>query len=52
LATYDGHVVGNPRQNCSTQVTLGPLDNVALNADVPPDKACTFGPAPSLSPGV
>lgn len=52
LATYDGHVVGNPRQNCSTQVTLGPLDNVALNADFPPDKACTFGPAPSLSPGV
>jgi hypothetical protein len=32
-------------------VTLRPLDDVALNADFPANKACTFGPAPSPSPG-
>ena len=51
LATYDGGVTGTPRDECSTQVTLGPLDDVALNADYPPNKACTFQPAPSPSPG-
>ncbi len=53
LATYDNGVIGTPRDECSTQVILGPLDVVALNADFPPDnKACTFGPAPSQSPGL
>jgi hypothetical protein len=50
LATYDGGVTGTPRDECSTQVTLRPLDDVALNADYPPNKACTFQPAPSPSP--
>lgn len=52
LATNNNHVEGTPRGECSTQVTLSPLGNVALNADFPPDKACTFGPAPSSMPGV
>ena len=51
LAPYDGGVMGTQRDECSTQVTLGPLDDLALNADFPPDKACTFQPAPSPSPG-
>ncbi len=50
LATYDGGVTGTPRDECSTQVTLRPLEDVALNADYPPNKACTFQPAPSPSP--
>lgn len=51
LATYDGGVTGTPRDECSTQVTLRPLDDVGLNADYPPNKACSFQPAPSPSPG-
>jgi hypothetical protein len=51
LATYDGGATGAPHDGCSTQVTLGPLDDVALNADFPPNKACTFRPAPSPSAG-
>ncbi len=51
LAPYSGGVAGAPRGECSTQVSLRPLDDVALNADFPPNKACTFGPAPSPSPG-
>jgi hypothetical protein len=51
LATNNGGVMGAPRDECSTQVTLRPLDDVALNADYPPNKACTFQPAPSPSPG-
>jgi hypothetical protein len=51
LAPYNGGVAGAPRGECSTEVTLRPLDDVALNADFPADKACTFGPAPSPSPG-
>jgi hypothetical protein len=51
LAPYDGGVTGTPRDGCSTQVTLRPLDDVALNADYPPTKACTFQPTPSPSPG-
>ena len=51
LAPYSGGVAGAPRDECSTQVTLGPLDDVVLNADFPPDRACTFQPAPSPSPG-
>ncbi|MEW6223169.1 MAG: hypothetical protein AB1627_00930 [Chloroflexota bacterium] len=51
LATYDGGVTGTPRDECSMQVTLRPLDDVALNADYPPNGACTFQPAPAPSPG-
>ena len=51
LAPYDGGVMGTPRDECSTQVTLRPLDDIALNADYPPNQACTFQPAPSPSPG-
>lgn len=52
LASYANGVMGTPGDECSTQVTLGPLDDVTLNADFPPNKACAFGPAPSPSPGV
>jgi hypothetical protein len=51
LAPYSGGVAGAARGACSTKVDLRPLDDVALNADFPPNKACTFGPAPSPSPG-
>jgi hypothetical protein len=51
LAPYSGGVAGAPRRECSTQVSLRPLGVVALNADFPPNKACTFGPAPSPSAG-
>ena len=51
LATNNGAVMGTPRDECSTRVTLRPLDDVALNADYPPNKACTFQSAPSPSPG-
>jgi hypothetical protein len=50
LAGYAGGVSGPPRDECSTEVSLRSLDDVALNADFPPNKACTFGPAPSPSP--
>jgi len=46
-----GGVAGAPRGECTTQVTLAPLGDVRLNADFPSGKACTFGPAPSMSPG-
>ena len=51
LAPYSGGVAGAPRGECSTSVTLRPLDDVRLNADFPAGKACAFGPAPSPSPG-
>jgi hypothetical protein len=51
LATYDGRETGTPRDECSTHVSLRPLGDIALNADYPPDKACTFEPAPLPSPG-
>jgi hypothetical protein len=51
LATDTNYVVGTPEGRCSTQVTLAPLGDVALNADFPLNKACTFGPAPARSPG-
>jgi hypothetical protein len=51
LAPHSGGVAGAPRGECSTSVTLRPLDDVRLNADFPPGKACTLGPAPSPSPG-
>jgi len=51
LAPYDGGVMGTPRDECSTRVTLAPLGDRTLNADYPSTRACTFGPAPSASPG-
>jgi hypothetical protein len=51
LATNNAGVMGTRRDECSTQITLGGLDNISLNADYPPDKACTFQPAPSPSLG-
>jgi hypothetical protein len=51
LAPYSGGIAGAPRDECSTQVTLRPLDDVVLNADYPPNMACSFRPAPSPSPG-
>ncbi|MGH3381742.1 MAG: hypothetical protein ACRDP6_44145 [Actinoallomurus sp.] len=50
LAPYAGGAAGAPRGECSTQVSLRPLDDVALDADYPPNKACTFHPVPSPSP--
>jgi hypothetical protein len=50
LAPYDAGVMGTPRDECSTHVTLRPLDDVALDADYPSNQACTFEPAPSPSP--
>lgn len=51
LAPYSGGIAGAPRGECSTTVALRPLDDVALNADFPPGKACTLRPAPSQSSG-
>jgi hypothetical protein len=51
LASYDSGTMGTPREECSTQVTLQPLDDVALDADYPAGQACSFRPAPSPSPG-
>jgi hypothetical protein len=51
LAPYRGGVMGTPRDECSTQVTLRPLDTVRLNADYPPTRACTFRPTLSPSSG-
>lgn len=50
LAGYAGGVTGPPRDDCSTQVTLQPLDDVALNADFPPNQASSLGPAPAPTP--
>jgi hypothetical protein len=50
LASYGGGVMSIPRDQCSTQITLRPLDDVGLNAEYPAGKPCTFGPAPSPSP--
>jgi len=51
LATYDSGVTGAPQDECSTQVTLQPLGDVALDAEFPAGGSCTFRPAPSASPG-
>ncbi len=51
LAPNSTGVVGSPRDECSAQVTLRPLDDAVLNADFPPNKACSFGPATLPSPG-
>lgn len=51
LASYSAGVTGTPRDACSTEITLKPFDDVALNAEYPAGKTCTFGPAPSPSPG-
>ncbi|HEY4228118.1 MAG TPA: hypothetical protein VGM49_07250 [Candidatus Limnocylindrales bacterium] len=50
LGTYAAGVTGSPQDACSTQITLGLLDNLALNADFPAGHACTFQPAPVPSP--
>jgi hypothetical protein len=50
LADYAGGVTGPPRDECSTQVTLQPLDDLGLNADFPPNQACGLGPAPAPTP--
>jgi len=51
LASYDSGAMGAPLDECSTQVTLRPLDDVALDADFPAGQACTFRAPPSASPG-
>jgi hypothetical protein len=51
LAANDRGLSGAPRDECVSQLTLKPLDDVLLNADYPPDKACTIAPAPFPSPG-
>ena len=51
LAPFSGGVAGAPRGECSSRITLRPLDDVRLNADFPASQACTFGSAPSPSPG-
>jgi hypothetical protein len=51
IADYVSGEMGTPSGQCSTQVTLRPLDNVTVNADFPADQACTFGPAPTRTPG-
>jgi hypothetical protein len=51
LAPYTGGVAGAPRGECSTEVSLRPLDDTSLDADFPAGRACTFGPAPSPLPG-
>lgn len=50
LADYAGGVTGPPRDDCSTHVRLQPLDDVALNADFPPNQPCSLGPAPAPTP--
>jgi hypothetical protein len=52
LATFDRGVMGAVKDQCSTTITLKPLDDVAPNADFPDGKACTFGPGvpPSDAP--
>lgn len=51
LATDTGGAVGQPRDECSTQVTLSSLGDVALSADFQSNKACTFRPAATHQPG-
>jgi hypothetical protein len=51
LAPNDYGVAGTPRDDCSTQVTLRPLDSMTLNAVYPHDAACTIQLAPPPSPG-
>jgi hypothetical protein len=51
LAPYANGVTGTPRDECSTQVALQPLGDVALKADFPSGKSCAFGPAPLPTSG-
>lgn len=51
LATLTSGVVGTPQGRCSTQVTLRPLDDTALDAVFPANQPCTFQAAPTPSPG-
>jgi hypothetical protein len=50
LASLSGGIVGAPRGECSTKVTLRPLADVALDAAFPDNQACTFQAAPLPSP--
>jgi hypothetical protein len=51
LAIDGSGAVVTPGRDCTTQVTLRPLDDIALNADYPAGRGCAFGPAPSASSG-
>jgi hypothetical protein len=46
IADYAGEVMGAPRDQCSTTITLRPLDNVTSRSDFPAGQACTFESAP------
>ena len=46
LATWDGHNAGPARDECTTTVTLAPLDDRALNAAFPTGKPCQISPVP------
>jgi hypothetical protein len=50
-ATFDRGVMGAPIGECSSRVTLQPLDVVALKADFPSRQPCTLGPALVPAPG-
>ncbi|MDA8202522.1 MAG: hypothetical protein M0Z49_07155 [Chloroflexi bacterium] len=52
LATWDGSTAGPARDQCSTTVTLAPLDDTALSADFPTGKPCQIarGPLPTSDP--
>ncbi|HEX7949747.1 MAG TPA: hypothetical protein VF494_05315 [Candidatus Limnocylindrales bacterium] len=52
LANDSGAVMGTPTGQCSTKVTLRPLEDARLNAEFPSGHACTFGPAPTSSHGL
>lgn len=51
LADYASGVMGTPHGQCTTQITLRPLDNVTVNADFPAGTACSFQPPASPTPG-
>ena len=51
LATDDRGVMGAPKRQCSTEVTLAALDDAAPNADFPAGRACTFRAAPPSPAG-
>jgi hypothetical protein len=51
LGTYDQGVAGSPRDACSTQLTLTPLEDARLNAEFPAGQACTLQPGSAPAPG-
>jgi hypothetical protein len=51
-ATIDGGIIGSPMDACTTEISLGHLDDLMLEARFPAiGRSCTFGPpsAPKLS---